>query len=529
MKSRTFTHITVMALFATLAIPFGLAAQEQQQHKKEHHRYRFLDIGTFGGPASFINPAGNGGPYISRRGTTVGTAATNVASNPAFHIFFCSGLHGDLAFVFHAFALEEGDVTDLGALPPAVKNCSDASAVNASGEIVGGSENGVIDPVLGVTEIRAVLWKDGEIKDLGTLGGNHSQATAINNRGQIVGYALNKIADPFSIIDLGFGGSSNGTQTRAFLWENGHMNDLDTLGGPDAFGIFVNERGQVTGYSYTNSTPNATTGFPTQDPFLWTKENGMIDLGSFGGTSGSPTGLNNRGQVIGSSKLAGDQASDPFLWDDGKLIDLFTDTIGGNPTTANAINDAGEIVGNAVFPNGASDAYLWKNGVATDLGVLAGDCFSEAFAINSRRQVVGQSSSCVTKTTRTFLWDNGTMIDLNAFVPPGSGVQLVEAIAINDRGEIAGDELPPSCAGDPQGNDTQCGHAFVLIPCDDEQTDAEGCEEERESTAAQNHAMAGTETSTDVNHGSLTPEALAGLRARLARRHRIPGLGARRF
>ena len=109
----------------------------------------------------------------------------------------------------------------------------------------------------------------------------------------------------------------------------------------------------------------------------------MIDLGTLGGTFGSPNALNNQGQVVGQSNLPGDQPgnSDPFLWDGEKLVDLFTTSIGGNPLTANAINDAGEIVGFAAFPNGAFDAYLWKGGVATDLGTLAGDCFSEAVAL----------------------------------------------------------------------------------------------------------------------------------------------------
>jgi probable HAF family extracellular repeat protein len=363
-------------------------------------------------------------------------------------------------------------VTNLGALRSAVENCSDASAVNSTGEIVGGSENGVIDPLLGVTEIRAVLWKDGDIEDLGTFGGNDSQATAINNRGQVAGWALNSIPDPFSNL---------GTQQRPFLWQHGAMHDLGDLGGPDGLAVFVNERGQVAGASLTNSTPNPITGFPTVHPFLW-EDGTMVDLGSLGGTLGFPNALNNRGQVIGSMFIPGDLVQDMFLWDEGKLIDL-TAKSGGTIVTANAIDDAGEIVGAAAFStNRPFDAYLWKHGVVTDLGTLPGDCFSQAFAINAEGQVVGQSIAC-DFSTRSFLWDNGSMVDLNTFVPPGSGLQLVEAVAINDRGEIAGDLVPPSCTGNPQGQDTQCGHAYVLIPCNDEHSDEGGCEDEGGSGA----------------------------------------------
>jgi probable HAF family extracellular repeat protein len=476
MKSLILSCVGMMVLVAVLLLSVRISAQNHKGEKREHHRYKLIDVGTFGGPESFINGSVNGGPDISRRGKVVGASATSVPTSPHSNTaFVCGGLDGTVPFVFHAFKWQEGDVTDLGALQPAVTNCSNAQAVNTRGEIVGTSENGVVDPVTGIMEIRAVLWKDDEIEELGTFGGNVSQTSQINTRGQVAGSALNTVPDPFSIYYFQFFNSSNGTQTRAFLWEKGRMRDLGTLGGPDAAAIFVNERGQVAGASYTNSTPNASTTIPTEDPFLW--ENGkMIDLGSLGGTLGFPNALNNRGQVVGQSNVVGDQSFDPFLWDGEKLIDLFNGTTGGNPITANAINDAGEVVGTAAFPNQPSPhAYLWKNGVAKDLGTVNGDCFSEAFAINSRGQVVGLSFSCVTNTSRTFLWDNGSMIDLNTFVPPGSGLQLVEAVAINDRGEIAGDLVPPSCRGIHQGQDSQCGHAFVLVPCDENHADEQGC------------------------------------------------------
>jgi probable HAF family extracellular repeat protein len=294
------------------------------------------------------------------------------------------------------------------------------------------------------------------------------------------------------------------------------MQDLDTLGGSDALASYINEPGQIAGVSYTNSTPNPVTGVPTQDPFLW--ENGtMLDLGSLGGTSGAPTALNNRGQVIGVSNLAGDQISHPFLWDDGKLIDLNTQTIGGNPITANAINDAGDIVGGGAFPNRVFDAYLWRRGVATDLGTLNGDCFSEAVALNSRGLVVGVSLSCDGNLLRPFLWERGSMIDLNTVIPLNSGLQLVDANAINDRGEIAGDGAPPGCQ-----DVRKCGHAFVLIPADED--DAEGA-----TALSQNNPAVVDQSPTTVTQGSPAAiEMMARIHARIAGRHHGFGVSPRK-
>src|SRR5207249_5633307 len=125
--------------------------------------------------------------------------------------------------------------------------------------------------VAGLPEVRAVLWEQEKITALGTLGGSESFAEVINNRGQITGLALNAVPDPFSFYYIFLYGSSDGTQTRAFLWDQGVMQDLGTLGGPDAFPSLVNQRGQVAGFSYINSTLDPNTGLPTYHPFLWEK------------------------------------------------------------------------------------------------------------------------------------------------------------------------------------------------------------------------------------------------------------------
>ena len=68
------------------------------------------------------------------------------------------------------------------------------------------------------------------------------------------------------------------------------------------------------------------------------------------------------------------------------------------------------------------------------------------------------------------------MVDLNTLIPTGSGLQLTFAVAINDAGQIAGFGVPAGCAA----KDVDlCGHAYVLIPCDEHRSSVDGCAESR--------------------------------------------------
>jgi probable HAF family extracellular repeat protein len=234
------------------------------------------------------------------------------------------------------------------------------------------------------------------------------------------------------------------TEMHAVLWQKGTIKDLGTLGGPDSVAWQVNERGQIAGQSYLNSIPNATTGVPTIDPFFIGEDGKMVDLGNLGGTVSWATGLNNRGQVIGAMTLAGDGGWHPFLWGNGVLTDL--GTLGVDCGNATAINDVGEVVGIACSPGMAFFATLWRNGVLTNLGTVAGDTCSESYDINSQGQVVGESGDCKGIVLgHAWLWENGgPMIDLNTLIPPGSGIRLTHSVSINDRGEISGDGVLPT-------------------------------------------------------------------------------------
>ncbi len=106
----------------------------------------------------------------------------------------------------HAVEWQNGNITDLGGLQGS--SYSSASSINANGEVVGGSR---MDQSSGAPT-HAFLYAQGAMTDLGTLDGDtNSSADSINDSGQIVG------------------SSQSDTTKRAFLYESGHMYDLNTL------------------------------------------------------------------------------------------------------------------------------------------------------------------------------------------------------------------------------------------------------------------------------------------------------------
>jgi probable HAF family extracellular repeat protein len=451
MKLRTWMYTLNACLLVALATPIGMAAQENipPHHKAKHHTYRLIDLGTLGGPQSFI-PAPPTGIELTSRGRAIAEADTTTADPYAPNCLID-------CLVNHAISWKDGAKADLGALPGV--NSSIPFAANTHGQTVGGSENGLLDPTTDLPEFRAVLWHEGTVVDLGTFGGSNSIANSLNSRGQVVGGAQNAIPDSFAFCGQPF---TYSTQVHAFSWQEGVMRDLGTLGGDDSCALSVNEQGQVAGFSYTNSIPNPNTGIPTLDPFLWERGK-MRDLGTLGGTIGFPNWLNDNGQVVGWSNLAGDQLSHPFLSNRGREMEDLG-TLGGDTGLATWINDAGEVVGQADLPGSGIQlhhGFLWKHGTMTDLGTVIGDPCSRALSINSQGQIAGASTNC-TEYLRAFLWENGgPMIDLNTLVYPPSTLNVIEGDEINDRGKIAGNAILPN--GDR--------HAVLLVPngeCDDE-------------------------------------------------------------
>jgi len=532
MKSKPICVTTTT--FIVMAVSLQLAAQ--QQHATHHH-YKLIEVG----PRSYINGFEYYGPVqnLNARGILIGWADTNT---PDPYPNFCFSPD---CLVTNGF---RGPNHQNGNLPALTNGVSSAAHwISANGLVAGGSENGETDPLdPGFPEVRAVLWdKGGNIMDLGTLpeGGYESSAHSVNSRGQVAGWALNTTSDPYSLAVFStFYDNYEPVypyQTRAFLWENGVMQDLGTLtkDGTDAMAFAINEAGQIIGISYTNSTPNQVATrcsgaiqslMPTQEPFLW--ENGkMISLKSLGGTCGFPHDINSHGQVVGASDLLGDQVMHPFLWTKAKgMLDLLKDstTFTGVWGIAMKMNEFGEVVGWANLAGDTqTDAFFW-DGTVHDLGNTNG-C-AHAWWINTQGQVIGHWGAYVGGSTPylgdgdcetgSFLWENGgPMVDLATLVSSDSGISVGNgAFDINNRGEIAG------LGTDANGKT----HAILLIPCDENHPDLEDCDYSLVDAATA--AQARTQSSPSANENNDRPtERLDPLHGRLTRHRGFSGVSSR--
>jgi probable HAF family extracellular repeat protein len=226
-----------------------------------------------------------------------------------------------------------------------------ATAMNNQGQVVGMSDAKTNDPTFPWSE-HAVISTNGKITDLGTLpGGYYSQASAINDHGQVVGYAnFGKTEDVFQ-------------PQHAFLYSNGTMSDLGTLGGTQSYATGINNAGQIVGFStLTSNLQGAVHAFLYQN-------GAMHDLGTLGGKSSWAYGINNWGQIVGWSDTGQttrtqqgiSPVSHAFLYENGKMLDLnnfISSSSGWTILSAKAINNLGQILAEGIGPDGHFDDIL---------------------------------------------------------------------------------------------------------------------------------------------------------------------------
>jgi probable HAF family extracellular repeat protein len=349
-------------------------------------------------------------------------------------------------------------VTDLGTMNNGNLGC--AMNVNNHGwtEVMYGTLAPFSDSLFGtLVQGRAAVNIDGLKIDLGTLGGPNSWMNwgQINERGATVGYAETSVPDPDGEDVCGFG---TGLTCRPFLWQNGHMSALPTVGGNNGQASGINNRGQIAGYAETPVVDSGCPPYKTTSAALWEKGRAqpLPTVGS--DPDGIAYGINDQGQAVGYSGTCA-AALHAVLWQNGTAFPL-PDLGFPRSNLAWGINDQGQIVGQVRSADGTTKyPTLWQNGTMTDLGLLPGDFGASASGINNQGQVVGSAWDSNFSWSHGFIWQNGVLTDLNTLFPASSNLYVVMANKINDRGQISG--MAMVLSGPNAGKEI---HAFLATP-----------------------------------------------------------------
>ena len=316
--------------------------------------------------------------------------------------------------------------TDLGDL-----GGQDARAqhINNRGQIVGFSY------LAGHAVRHAFLYEAGVMSDLETLpGALESFAFDINDAGAAVGLCDDK----------------------AVLFSSGQVIDIGSLGGTRSVAEGINASGQVVGWSYLP-------GNATYHGFLYANGS-MNDLGTLGGWSIAP-GINGSGEICGYS-LRGNGSWGAFRWSDGVMTDISRQ--GGAFSGANEIDAAGDVVGwsgSDVANLAKARPVLYRNGTVVDLGTLGGS-ESSAYAMNDLGEIVGYSylADAPGSPRHAFLYRDGTIHDLNRQISSSSSWELIAANSVNNVGRIVGYGCVNSTVVPPNGCSSGYPHAFLLTP-----------------------------------------------------------------
>jgi probable HAF family extracellular repeat protein len=250
------------------------------------------------------------------------------------------------------------------------------------------------------------IYADGTINDLGTLGGPSSFAYSVNAAGQVTGEA-----------DRDASGISH-----AFLLSEASMADLGTLGGTSSRGFLINDAGQVAGES---DLPG------NEAPTAWLYANGvMASLGTLGSNYSTPFGLNNQGVVVGESGLLNGEVHG-FVYSNQAMQDL--GTLGGDYSSAFAVSESHVVVGESSLANGEVHAFAWSAGNLKDLGSLGGT-YASAFLIDQNGQIAGNGTIADDTAMHGFVYAAGVMQDLGTL-----GGDTCSIWAMNNAGEIVGE------------------------------------------------------------------------------------------
>ncbi|BCL35706.1 hypothetical protein [Nostoc sp. MS1] len=347
-------------------------------------------------------------------------------------------------------------VTDLGSLSTNSNGSVVAASINDFGVIAGRYDTGAAftnqNATTGANQTNNVrqgfIWKNGTQTPLTSTGVKNGESNFGAPNGAVV-TLLTPTVNTISNLGVVLGTADEVRQPvpkatdRALVWQkNGSSYDLtiNDLGGVESYFLDINNNNQIVGRNILSSGYEKTIY----------SENGVIkELATLGGDGGTARAINNRGQIVGyvdsDSVLDGNFVNTAVIWQkDAKGVYQLKDlgTFGAEQATLREINDQGDIIGSTSNGSGASTAstpFMLRGDEFTALGSLGGNTGS-VNALNEFKQVVG-ASQIASGTNHAYIWNQGVMTDLNNLITTpltynGATVTINNAVSINNFGEI---------------------------------------------------------------------------------------------
>jgi probable HAF family extracellular repeat protein len=287
------------------------------------------DVGGLGGNSTFVEDVNASGQVVGRSTEANG--------------------------YMRAFVWENGTMTPL---PNLGGEEGFATAINNAGQIIGYTDN---IPGGSVGGHRATFWSSSHVAmDIGTVSpDNASRALALNQLGGVAGVSLPGVGSAFG--------------NDAFYWNGSSITPFILNRDPFQFDVKgINDLGQIVGR--LNSTG-----------YVW--QNGVLtDLGTLGGSSSLANSINNAGQIVGRSAIAAGPAH-AFIYASGQMLDLnslvadLSDWESLN--IAYDINEHGQIVGTGRYRGSVANEVFLLTPIAVPepsvlalvgLGALASGC-----------------------------------------------------------------------------------------------------------------------------------------------------------
>jgi probable HAF family extracellular repeat protein len=288
-----------------------------------------------------------------------------------------------------------------------------ATDINEAGVVVG---NFRVSP----TATHAFLNRGRGVVDLGTLNGRSSTAAAINDRGQVLGHW-----------------TTRGGQVRGYIYDKGKLRDIGTIGGRPTTWTDINNAGYITVFAEDPRLPDGSFGGTTS--YLRAPNGTFTTLADLPSTNPDfppiteARAINNKNQITGGSGPAEpiDFFLRGFIWTRGQIRDIGDPGFGPIPVNPEAINDRGQVTGNAPGPGGRV-AFLYYRGRNVSIDDSQSP-FSGGTGINNRGHVVGFSNA----PGGGFIWRGRRMESLDSLIDPRQGWNISNPQAINDAGQIA--------------------------------------------------------------------------------------------